>query len=610
MSQFNMVLNRIMDILFEPLSKIILSYTKFFKDLMKVFININSYISRYYVPRKIVPQTSISAPIEGVREEFFEPLQRIYAQPRISYTINLLRNIVAGRQAKVPEHFIRHVIMPESLSEAYKIVGESTSYIMQAEKSVGQYTIGTGYIAPEKAIKKELKLEEKIVPETRRISETKPIEETITSKIETAKVYDETREEKILELRQELGEPFKYISSLVNILTQLGSQLPETRYIIPKQFIMPEEVFTKYYISSPLIEFGEKLESVDYRFIQSLAKKTFTEFGELEKNIPSPIRETIIHPLHEYKNILSIPYILSYFILATQVPKLQEILSKTFSDTIKQALLEPTALVNIEKDRGIETIKSAFTSTPLTHYIHLLAKEYPFYTHRLSTTVYSQTLPYTSLDTLSIFYTHKAIVRPYTIILSSTGLSPHSIIGKVYTQTSTVYPPAHDILKFEDFTRKAVYTKVLNILETFPALAQETEAIKYFGLEAYYPLSTISKNILQNLIQLYDRLLYDVKVVRPAEPSPMMTTVSQFLETSRIFRIAEEEARRETLSPTIRQPYTIQPTHPSQSLMEHEIQNIFNITVPEGAELDLWELERKITQILREQFRRYYGPIF
>jgi hypothetical protein len=150
----------------------------------------------------------------------------------------------------------------------------------------------------------------------------------------------------------------------------------------------------------------------------------------------------------------------------------------------------------------------------------------------------------------------------------------------------------------------------LSILETLPALVQETEAVKYVGLEAYYPLATMSKNFLQNLIQLYDRLLYEVKVVRPSEASPMVTAASQYLETARIFRIAEEEARRETLPSALRQAYTIQPSHPSQTLMEREIQNIFNITVPEGAEVDMWELERKITQILREQFRRYYGPTF
>lgn len=593
MSQFNRLLNRIRDVLYEPLAKIILSYTKIFKDLMRVFVNINSYLLKYYVPRTFAPSTSIPAPIEGAREEIFEPLERTYVQPRISYTINLLRRIVTSREARVPQHLIKSVEVSESLSEAYKIVGESTSYIMRMEKGVSQYAIGkqvskeivgTEYTVPKGTMREELKFREKILPETTMEGEVKPLE-TIAPQIEAVreKPYEKAITEKMLEVRQEWSEPFKYISSLVNILTQLGSQLPITRHLIPTQFIIPEEAFAKYYTFSPLIGIVEELEHIDYRFIQSLYKSTFKEIGALEETMPSSARETIMYPLHGYRSISSIPYIISYFLLLTQTTKIQETVPKTFPYSLEQAL--QTAYPSIQEEIGAETVRSAFTLAPLTQYISLLSKEYPFYIKRIPTISYMLTLPYVSL-------------------------SVPSIVEKVYRQISTEYPPAKEKLKIEEFTGKALFTRVLNILETLPALAQETEAIKYVGLEAYYPLSTMSRNLLQNLIQLYDRLLYEVKVVRPPEPSPMITAASQFLETSRIFRIAEEEARRETLPTAIRQPYTIQPTRPSQILMEREIQNIFNITIPEGAELDLWELERKITQILREQYRRYYGPIF
>ncbi|MEM2951101.1 MAG: hypothetical protein QXV52_08405, partial [Nitrososphaeria archaeon] len=76
MSQFNRLLDRIKEVLYEPLVKVILSYTKFFRDLMKVLFNINSYISRYYFPRTFAPPIGVSAPIEGIREEVFEPLNR------------------------------------------------------------------------------------------------------------------------------------------------------------------------------------------------------------------------------------------------------------------------------------------------------------------------------------------------------------------------------------------------------------------------------------------------------------------------------------------------------------------------------------------------------
>jgi hypothetical protein len=40
-----------------------------------------------------------------------------------------------------------------------------------------------------------------------------------------------------------------------------------------------------------------------------------------------------------------------------------------------------------------------------------------------------------------------------------------------------------------------------------------------------------------------------------------------------------------------------------------EVQNVFNLMLPEGVELDLRELERRISQILNEQVRRYYGSL-
>jgi hypothetical protein len=555
LNQFGGIFNRIRDVLYEPLAKIILSYTRFFKDLMKVFANINSYVSKYYIPRTFAQPMAFPAPIERVSGEAFEPLQRISVQPRISYTINLLRRIMAGRQATVSQDIVKSVEVPEGLSEAYKIMGESTSQIMKVEKSLGQYTIGSKvsreaseieYTVPEHVIGEKIEFREKMVPEERVEGEARAVEE------------------KMVGIRQEWSEPFKYISNLMNVLTQLGSQLPGTRYFIPTQFMISEEAFTGYYMFSPLKEAVERLESTKLTFVQALAQKTFTETGALE------------YPVSEYKSILGIPYILSYFMQATQAPRFQETFSRTLSYSLQQTY------PRVGEEMGVEAIRSAFTSTPLTYYMRLLGKEYPFYIYRAPEIAYMLTLPYIG----------------------------SSMLAEAYKQIVGEYAPEHATFRVEEFAGKTVFTKVLSILETLPALVQETEAVKYVGLEAYYPLATMSKNFLQNLIQLYDRLLYEVKVVRPSEASPMVTAASQYLETARIFRMAEEEARRETLPSALRQAYTIQPSHPSQTLMEREIQNIFNITVPEGAEVDMWELERKITQILREQFRRYYGPTF
>lgn len=584
MNQFGGILNRVRDVLYEPLAKIILSYTRFFKDLMKVFANINSYVSKYYIPRTFAQQMAFPAPIERVREEAFEPLQKIGVQPRISYTINLLRRIIASRQATVSQDIVKSVEVPEGLSEAYKIMGESASQIMQLEKSLGQYTIGRKvsreaaeieYTVPEHVIGEKIEFMEKMAPETRAEGEARAVEEKMVPQVEgVEKPAEVGGREKMVEIRQEWSEPFKYIGNLMNVLTQLGSQLPVTRYFVPTQFMMPEEVFKGYYMFSPLKEAVERLENLT--FIQALAQKTFTEPGTLEEGMPV-VKEMLEYPVSEYKSILlAIPYILSYYMQVTRAPRFQETFSKTLSYSLQQTYSR------VGEEMRVEAIRSAFTSTPLTHYMRLLDKGYPFYIYRAPEIAYMLTYPYIG----------------------------SSMLAEAYKQIGGEYVREHATYKVEEFAGKAVFTKVLNILETLPALVQETEAVKYVGLEAYYPLATMSKNFLQNLIQLYDRLLYEVKVVRPSEASPMVTAASQYLETARIFRMAEEEARRETLPSALRQAYTIQPAHPSQTLMEREIQNIFNITVPEGAEVDMWELERKITQILREQFRRYYGPTF
>lgn len=586
MNQFGGILNRVRDVLYEPLAKIILSYTRFFKDLMKVFANINSYVSKYYIPRTFAQQMAFPAPIERVREEAFEPLQKIGVQPRISYTINLLRRIIASRQATVSQDIVKSVEVPEGLSEAYKIMGESASQIMQLEKSLGQYTIGRKvsreaaeieYTVPEHVIGEKIEFREKMAPETRAEGEARAVEEKMVPQLEVIEKPAEVGErEKMVEIRQEWSEPFKYIGNLMNVLTQLGSQLPVTRYFVPTKFMMPEEVFKGYYMFSPLKEAVERLESANLTFIQALAQKTFTEPGTLEEGMPV-VKEMLEYPVSEYKSILlAIPYILSYYMQVTRAPRFQETFSKTLSYSLQQTYSR------VGEEMRVEAIRSAFTSTPLTHYMRLLDKGYPFYIYRAPEIAYMLTYPYIG----------------------------SSMLAEAYKQIGGEYVREHATYKVEEFAGKAVFTKVLNILETLPALVQETEAVKYVGLEAYYPLATMSKNFLQNLIQLYDRLLYEVKVVRPSEASPMVTAASQYLETARIFRMAEEEARRETLPSALRQAYTIQPAHPSQTLMEREIQNIFNITVPEGAEVDMWELERKITQILREQFRRYYGPTF
>lgn len=297
MSQFNRMFERIRNILYEPLAKIISSYTKILKELMKVFVNINNYISRYYFPRTFTPSMGITAPIESMGEEFIEQFPRTYVQPRISYTINLLRRVLPSRQVAVPQKILKSVEMPESLAEAYKIVGESVSYLIQAERKAAQYTlekpaareiVGVEHVMPKEFREKSSALEEAILqtaPAAPTVTEAEALEKPPLPSAEALKVKEKPFQapETLIQVRQELGEPFKYIGNLMNILAQVYSQLPETKYFIPAQLILPEEVYTQYYAAGPIKEIGGPFEATDYRFIQSLSQKTFIELGALEE---------------------------------------------------------------------------------------------------------------------------------------------------------------------------------------------------------------------------------------------------------------------------------------------------------------------------------------
>lgn len=111
-------------------------------------------------------------------------------------------------------------------------------------------------------------------------------------------------------------------------------------------------------------------------------------------------------------------------------------------------------------------------------------------------------------------------------------------------------------------------------------------------------------------LRLYDMvrnvLVVDMYIVRGEELSPLTTMAVESLRSLRVFRLAEEEARREMLGVSIP---TLEAQPPQPSTLRPVIHNIFNITVPEDVSVDLRELERRIAQILSEQVRRYYGSL-
>ena len=121
---------------------------------------------------------------------------------------------------------------------------------------------------------------------------------------------------------------------------------------------------------------------------------------------------------------------------------------------------------------------------------------------------------------------------------------------------------------------------------------------------------TWNEALMQKTLLMLDNILMkEMQVVRVENLSPLIAIPAEYSRTLRTFRLAEEQAQREFIEANI--PTSIEPqlTPPLSSGLRREVQNIFNITVPEGADIDIRELERKITQILNEQVRRYYGSL-
>ncbi|MEM3403975.1 MAG: hypothetical protein QXJ17_05540 [Nitrososphaeria archaeon] len=102
-------------------------------------------------------------------------------------------------------------------------------------------------------------------------------------------------------------------------------------------------------------------------------------------------------------------------------------------------------------------------------------------------------------------------------------------------------------------------------------------------------------------------VIKQIDIVRLETSSPLVTSSIEYTRTIREFRMAELEAEQEILASKSYPSLSTEKPLLTPSYLIPEVQNIFQITVPEESDLDLKELERKITRILNEQVRRYYG---
>lgn len=127
------------------------------------------------------------------------------------------------------------------------------------------------------------------------------------------------------------------------------------------------------------------------------------------------------------------------------------------------------------------------------------------------------------------------------------------------------------------------------------------------GVRAVMPTGT--EDVIPKALMVFDgALMKEILVARPENLSPLVSLSSEYSRTLAVFRLAEERAQREFIEAAAATP--LEPRLvPSSSVVRPEVQNVFNLMLPEGVELDLRELERRISQILNEQVRRYYGSL-
>lgn len=569
----NRIIAELGSIIYRPIGGLFSSYANLLKECSNIFNHIASFGVFVFVPRikAVLPTTPIAG--KTVKEEggvFGGIVEGLSLQPYITYSINLIRRL-----------------QPSS-----KVVDSAGARIIESSRPSSRLTEVFDEIA---------RYSVPIIQATSQLTESRTSAPTSTK----------ARELPV----QPVGD--KELTAPIMVVAESFSSLKRGLEGFGYPPLSRKEERENIEVTPQMSSFSDIIKTgtmVRVNLLSNIAYDTAVSSHSLKKpstfgGYPQASR------LSEYKMAFDEPYvyrpILSDIFLNQEyikTPLLAEIAGKVSEQYIIQA-----SPPSIRGQYGPTVIPYGRSGESLRYSA--------IYPSSLLLSFFALSLPFVLQAIKSPQYKEPSV--PPASISSSMSPSTYSMIS------SSVYYPVREMLNvvhdFQTIMSSNIPTFSLfdwvkgDFLQQYVSARKVEQGSAHLAFEDV--LENVSGNIkvnaskwneelvMKTLMMLDGAFMKELQIVRAGNLSPLTTLSSEYARTLRTFRIAEEQAQRE--SDMVAIPATIEPPMSSltPSSFRREVQNVFNITVPEGADIDLRELERKITQILNEQVRRYYGSL-
>lgn len=570
----NRIIAELGNIIYRPLGGLFSSYANFLKECSNIFNHVASFGVFVFVPRikAVLPTTPIAGKtVKGEVGVFGGIVEGLSLQPYISYSINLIRKL-----------------QPSS-----EVVDSAGARIMESSRPSSRLTEAfdeiTRYSLP-------------IMQATSQLTESRTSAPTPTK----------ARELPVQAIGgKELAAPIMVVaesfSSLKRGLEGFGYPPLSRKEEIRKNI----EVTTQRSSFSDIIKTGTMvrvnlMSNIAFSTaVSSHSLKGPSTFGGYPQASRLSEYEMDFDEPYVYRPILSDIFLNQEYI---RTPLLAEIAGK-----VSEPYTLQTAPPSIRGQYGPTVIPYGRSGESLRYSA--------IYPSSLLSSIFALSLPFVLQAIKSPQY--RELTAQLESISSSMSPSTYSMIS------SSVYYPVRETLNvvhdFQTIMSSNIPTFSFFDMVKGDFLQQYVSARKVEQSSAHLAFEDVLENVsgnikvnaskwneelvMKTLMMLDGAFMKELQIVRAGNLSPLTTLSAEYARTLRTFRIAEEQAQREPDKVAV--PAAIEPPMSSltPSSFRREVQNVFNITVPEGADVDLRELERKITQILNEQVRRYYGSL-
>ncbi len=540
------LLHELWSILSKPIESLASIYINILKDISRILKSITNLKAPTFTPRVEVVSPQLLK--ESIKTEPVEEvIKSLSLQPYISYTVNIIKE--AKPINKPTAETIRQ--QPLSIVALSNVLAESMLPTFTLTQAMDGYLSVSSYLQAPQRILEALSQSipyvfKPVIHEVSSIGLGRLPIPTITSS-EISPIFEKIQSTWMFPVTKTIEYPVSYLAPLAAILLTDIYIIETLKHIAPYQ---------AYPVAPSIIETLKRMDG--YLSVSSYLQAPQRILEALSQSIPYVFKPVI----HEVSSIglgrLPIPTITS--------SEISPIFEK-----IQSIILHP-----------YETMKLP----------HFLIYSQPFELFKL---------PRSPLKTLPVESLHAFYPLVINIPYLSMGAPPSGflidalkiignfqILGTSYVGMLPLINLVRDKY-MEAFSKAELVEQYVTLLSTIS------------GLRFYSVLRSMLQLRPYNMVESI--LMRDMYIVRGEELSPLTTMTIESLRSIRSFKLAEEEARREILNTSTILEF------PSSTTLRPVIHNIFNITVPEDVGVDLRELERRITQILSEQIRRYYGSL-